>query len=399
MMRLGLGARGVHRLVPVLLVAATMAIAACGSSDDDASTTPSTAATAPAAAEDGVTTAKQRLEGLYAGESFKEPPATAPKPQAGRNVWLIDFGLAAPAGQIFADFVKEAGDHLGWKVTVFDGKFSPDEYIGGIRQAVAAKADGIVLYNIDCVLVDIPLRQAKEAGVTIMAAESTDCDVAEPGAEKRFDGDLSYTQGNWKTYVGAIGAAQADFLIAKTEGKANAIVLLETDLQTTVDLHAGFVEEMKLCPECQVAETVEFTALDAGPKLQQKVEQALLKHPEANAVVTPIDDFVTAGVSAAIMGSGRNDQILSVAGGGLPANMDLIRKDRGEDGGYGISIGWEGYSAMDNLNRLFNGQPTESSGIGVQVIDREHNVAASGIYQPPIDFKGIYEKAWSDAKG
>lgn len=391
--------RGAGGLGLALLVAAAIAAAGCGG-DDNGSTTPAGAATGtvPAGAE-GVATAKQRLEALYAGESFKQPPSTTPKPQPGRNVWLVDFGLAAPAGQIFADFVKEAGKRLGWKVTVFDGKFSPDEYINGIRQAVAAQADGIVLYNIDCVLVETALRQARSAGVTIQAAESTDCDVAQPGADKLYDGDLSYTQGDWKTYVRAIGAAQADYLIAKTEGKADAIVLKETDIQTTVELYNGFVEELKICPACTVAETVDFTALDAGPKLQQKVEQALLKHPDANAVVTPIDDFVTAGVAAAIMGSGRNDQILSVAGGGLPANMDLIRKNRGEDGGYGISIGWEGYSAMDNLNRLFNGVATENSGIGTQVIDREHNVPASGIYQPPIDFKAIYEKAWSDAKG
>jgi ribose transport system substrate-binding protein len=314
-------------------------------------------------------------------------------------VWLIDFGLSAPAGQQFADFFKGAGKKLGWKVTVYDGKFSPDEYLAGIRQAIAAKADGIVLYIIDCVLVQAALQDAERAGIPVSAAESTDCSEAKPGAPSLFDAGVTYTQGDFTTYMRALGASQADYLITKTNGKSKAIVLLETDLQITVNVYEGFLEEMRQCTQCKMVETVEFTAPDAGPKLQQKTEQALLKHPEANAVVTPIDDFVTAGVAAAIMASGRNAKILSVAGGGLPANMDLIRADRGEDGGYGISIGWESYSAMDNLNRLFNKQKPESSGIGVQVIDREHNVPPSGIYQPPIDFQAIYEKIWAEGKG
>ena len=34
------------------------------------------------------------------------------------------------------------------------------------------------------------------------------------------------------------------------------------------------------------------------------------------------------------------------------------------------------------------------SGLGWQLVDATHNLPASGAWQPPVDFKSLYEKAW-----
>jgi len=391
-----MGSRCARVLACVMVIFAGLTLSACGSDDDDGGS--ATAAHGGNASE-AVATAQERLDALFAGESFSEPPATAPKAEPGKNVWLVDFGLAAPAGAIFAETFEHAAKQLEWRPTIFDGQFSSDRYQAGIRQAIADKADAIVLYNVDCALVKGAMEQARSAGITLYSAESADCTTGDSSAGALFDGNITYDQGSWTDYAKALGAAQADYVIAKTKGDAKIILFYETDLITTTDMYRGFLDELKMCSTCEVVETVKFLATDAGPKLQEKTQQALLHHPDANAVVVPIDDFMTAGISAAIMASGRNDQLLVVAGGGLPANMDLIREDRGEDAGYGISIGWEAYAALDGLNRMFNGGKPEDSGIGLQMIDREHNVPEKGIYEPPVDFARLYEKAWAEGTG
>ena len=55
---------------------------------------------------------------------------------------------------------------------------------------------------------------------------------------------------------------------------------------------------------------------------------------------------------------------------------------------------WEGYQTIDNLVRLFAGEPPAGSGIGLQVYDLEHNIPADGGYRPPVDFKAAYREAW-----
>jgi ribose transport system substrate-binding protein len=384
-------------LYAVLALALALFVAACGDDDDSGGTSTADAAGEQAGGDDGVAAAKQTLAALYTGETFKEPPQDSPKPEAGKNVWVIPFGLEAPEGADWSKAAKRAGEVMGWDVTSFDGKFSPDEYLQGIRQAIADKADAIALYVIDCAPVRAGLQQAREAGIKIVAAQGADCDQTKEGSEPLFDGSVDYTQGDFEEWGRALGAAQADWIIAKTDGKAKAIELWETDTFITNAMHEGYVAEMGTCSGCEIVGTVEFLATDFGPKLQEKAEQALLKQPDANAVAVPYDGVMTAGVAPAIKSSGRSDQLFVIAGVGLEANIELIRSGGGQDAGYGVSVRWEGYAAMDAVNRLLNGEEPANSGNGIGMFDAENGLPDSGQWEPPIDFAAGYEKAWRAA--
>jgi ribose transport system substrate-binding protein len=382
-------------LTAAALVVMMMALAACGSSSNDGGSAATAADAKPAAdsgaAGGGVAAAKQRLEALYAGVTFKEPPASGPKPQAGKNIWLIDFGLAAAEGALVADGTKAAAAELGWKITVYDGKFEPARFLDGVRQAIAAKADGIFLYAVDCAPVKAALQQAKGAKIKVVGAESLDCGE---GDAALYDGSVSYSQGGFLEWAASAGSAEADWAIAKTDGKASVINLFQNDTASTKAIQSGFVRGLESCPGCKVAQTVTFGGTELGPKLQEKVQQAILKNPGANVLMVPYDGALTAGVNAAVMASGRNAQLNVVAGGGLGPNMDLVRKDRGQDAGYSTSLEWEGWAALDAFNRLFNGQQPEGSGIGMQVFDKDHNMPASGPWVPKVDFVAGYKRAW-----
>src|SRR5207244_3512101 len=49
-------------------------------------------------------------------------------------------------------------------------------WVDGIRQAIAAKADGIILWAVDCAPVKAPLQDAKKAGIPVVGWEAIDCD-------------------------------------------------------------------------------------------------------------------------------------------------------------------------------------------------------------------------------
>ena len=52
------------------------------------------------------------------------------------------------------------------------------------------------------------------------------------------------------------------------------------------------------------------------------------------------------------------------------------------------------YAAVDALINIYEGkQPNLNSGLGIRVVDAEHNQDYEP-YQAPIDFKAAYEKAW-----
>jgi ribose transport system substrate-binding protein len=388
--------------------AACLCISACGSSSSTPGSATGTSAagsgpasTAPAGTSSGgggspiVAQAQQAMDKLYKGEAYGNPPATGPKPQPGKNVWIITPGLSLAGSALFAGAAQAAAKDIGWKLTVFDGKLNPAIWPDGIRQAIAAKADAIILYDIDCPTATAAMQQARAAKIPLIATESVDCNFLKPGAPSVFSAQVTYTEGMFPSFATSLGVAQADYLIAKSNGAAKVILFNENDLETAVLIGKGFEQEIAKCSGCQIVDKVTFTAADTGPALQQKAQQALLQHPEATAVVAPYDDVVVAGIGAAVVDSGRKDKLLSVAGAGFPANMDLVRKDGGQTAGYAVSVPWEGYAAIDTVNRVLHGMKSESSGIGVGFFDKTHNLPASGPAVPPIDFASAYKKTWA----
>jgi ribose transport system substrate-binding protein len=327
----------------------------------------------------------------------RELPTTAPKPQPGKNVWIISPGQIGESASIPTNAAKAAGETIGWKMTIFDSKLDPSQFSAGIRQAIAAKADGIILDAIDCAFVRQALAEAREAKIKTIAFYAFDCDDPAIKGQPLFDGMVAFDREltNYADLTRAWGALKADWVIAQTKAKAKVIAFKEDELLVVKYIREGFEQELAKCTTCELVKTVDFTLADLGPKLQQKAEAALLQHPEANAIHVPYDSAVILGVAAAVFGSGRNDQLAVVGGEGFPSNLELIRANRGQDAANAFPSQWTGWASIDALNRVFHGEKVVDSGISFRLIDRDHNLPAPGKgYQPDVDYRAALAKAW-----
>ena len=381
------------------LTLSAIATSACGGDTSGSST------------GDGLSTRTQdAVEAAYEG-IIGEPPTTSPKPQPGMNIWLVTLSpdLGAP------NELAAAADLMGWDVTVFDGKFSPDIMVSGLRQAVADDADGVVVAYADCADIKAGLEDLAEADIPVVNIESTDCDVnvgddgalTDSGQPGLFDAQVGYHNPDdpasplifaeaWRIFAEYQGLG----IIEGTQGGAKIIVLSE------VDIRLNFVSLRRLketladhCPDCEIVETVEFTGAEFGPALQDKVAQALVQHPEANAIYG-IYDAPTQDVAAAVIQSGRQDDVFVMGGEGTAPIVDLISQERGVNAGVGFSVVWEVYAALDAINRLLHGEePPDGvafpSGVGLQLFTKSRNLPPEGErYSPAVDFEAAYRKAW-----
>ncbi|HEY2735067.1 MAG TPA: substrate-binding domain-containing protein, partial [Polyangiales bacterium] len=229
--------------------------------------------------------AQAQVERGYKGTD-RTPPATALKPQPGKKVWIISPGQIGESASIPTNAAKEAGTAVGWKMTLYDSKLDVSNFSLGIRQAIAAKADGIILHSIDCPLVKQALIEAHAAKVKVVAYYSLDCDDPSVKGQPLFDGSVNFGSqyGDYASLTRAWGAAKADWLITKLHGKVKAISFKEDELLVVKYIREGFEQELAKCKTCEIVKTVDFTLADLGPKLQQKAQGALLQHPEANAI-------------------------------------------------------------------------------------------------------------------
>jgi ribose transport system substrate-binding protein len=356
-------------------------VAACGSGSSQQSQT--SAGGSSVARE-----AKAEQARFFKGVGYHSPPTTSPPPQRGKRVWIIscDQSIASCSTPIAA--ALEAAKAMGWKTTLYDAKLNPARIAEGYRQAIAAKADGIVSYSIDCPLAPGALAQAEKAGIKVVTGESLDC------KKPLFDYVVNYTEGSFPKWFAATGSMAATNLIAGRNGAPKVIVVDQTDVPLLVPSLEGFKKRMAQCGEsCEIVDTVQFTTPDLGASLQQKIQQAILQHPEANAMFLEYDNY-SLGAGPALRASGRMSKFLVSIAEGQASTLDDMRSGQLNGVGTGLPQGWESYQAVDALNRIFAGQKPAPSGIGLQAFDKTHNMPAKGRWEPPIDYKSAYQKAW-----
>jgi ribose transport system substrate-binding protein len=383
-----MSAKQVKRLAGIagLSVLAALVLAACGSSDSGSSS--------EKASGSDVASYEKQLDEVYEG-TYEKPSGGPVSPPQGKNVWVISTGQEIETAQNAASAMEAAGEDLGWDVTLFDGKFESSRQITGIEQALADGADGVVLLYVDCAPVKSAIKQAIDAGVAVVGIESKDCEPSLESHVVKYAGDEAFD--DWVAH--GFGGTQAKWVIAKTKGQAKTIVTVETDLYTTaVTYDPGITDEFAKCKTCEIVDTIKFVGTEFGPPLQQKIEQSLNKHPEANSFIAAYDAVLTGGGgAAALRASGRLGEVLSMGGEGSVPGIELIYDDAGMDACSGIPTGWEGYGAIMGLARIFAGQDPEkgNSGIGAQACDIDHNLPPKGeSYEAPIDYMAEYNKLW-----
>jgi ribose transport system substrate-binding protein len=335
---------------------------------------------------------QKALNTWYKG-SYKQPQGPAVEAPTGKDVWLVSSGLGIEYAVRVSNAAKQAAQDLGWNVHVFDAKFDPNQMLTGVQQAVVAHADGIIVEAIDCGTVKNAAQQAKAAGIPIVAIEAADC------SPKLYSDVVGYSgKASFESWIQDFGRAQAAWVIAQTNGQAKVVLNTETDTATTRLATEGLKAQLKQCSACKILDDVTWVASDYGPGLQTKIQQAMVKNPDANSFIPAYDSVMTqSGGAQALQSTGRLAQLVVAGGEGSAAGIEQIRNGNGMQMCAGQSGEWETYSAFDALVRLFlHREPSEvDTGNGIQVCDKDHNMPPAGkAFTPPIDFVSAYHKLW-----
>jgi ribose transport system substrate-binding protein len=346
---------------------------------------------------EAVSAADKELQAFYAG-THQDPPATTSPVKPGAKVFVIGGDQSASATQLAVESVVKAGEIAGWDVSLWDGKGQSTQQLAGIRTAVSQGANAIFMYAVDCASVQAGLQEAKDAGIIVVTAQAFDCSEVDPSAPSLITHQVDYVAGGPTGFSKAWGAAQATYLISKLGGEVKLLNIVETDYRATVVQDEGFRARLEECGSCEILDTIEFTTQDFGPPLQQKVAQALQRNPDVNATLVAYDALLTGGVLGGIRDAGMTDKITVAGGEGAPEAVNLLKQGQ-VAAEFGIPTAWEGWAGADAINRLLAGDEPQPSGIGIQVVDLEHNMPEGDRFTSSVDFQGIYTEAFQQAAG
>ncbi|MCB1488448.1 MAG: substrate-binding domain-containing protein [Bauldia sp.] len=335
---------------------------------------------------DGVADAR-----AMADEAMKMPTFVAPGEGfdigklKGKHIWIITSTMAVPFVATIAHGVEEAAAKAGIETSLIDGKGNVSEWNRGLAQAVSQHADGIVTVGASPELMKGPMNDALEAGIPVVDAVTADKEAPlVPGTFAHVS--ISFVHS---------GELQAAYAIARTEGKANVLILGDNEFPGEVSRVEGMQSAFKaMCPDCVV--TVEDTQVaNLGVKLGQQVQTLLRRSPDINMVL-PTYDAQGIYVVPAIKAANFSNPIEVIGADAVPSNLDWIREGNIQVGDVGEPSVWLGWAALDEVARGMLGMTAVDEQIPLRLLVQENLKDISNDENELFggDYAAEYSKLW-----
>ncbi|MFT3797390.1 sugar ABC transporter substrate-binding protein [Microbacterium sp.] len=381
------------RKMGVAAAAALLALGLGACSSDETPTSSDTDSTSEVSAAQ-----QAALDAAYAGYgsdlSGLEPVEVA----ADKSFYVISCGEAVPSCHLPAAAMVEAAETAGWTAAIADGNLNSGGtgFADAVNQAVAAGANVISPIGFPCIAAQTGFTAAKDAGVTTVGGGGVDnCDPQQWASIRYWLEDEDPDTGIWYKQA----KLQADYAYGKIGDDLKAIVLNATGGPWGQYLVDGFNEELTtlgLDASTAVVDTVEVSDEENGDgSYVQKVLTELLAHPEANALIVPVDGWLTGGLSQAIVQAGLDDQLLIIGRSGDESALELIKAgDSGLDATVGYASEWGAWGSIDTAIRVLAGQDPAYIGEEIQLVDADNNMPDSGDYVGDVDFKTAFKTSW-----
>lgn len=306
----------------------------------------------------------------------------------GKKVMFIPLVDQIPAFQLVRAGFTAALKHAGISVTDCSGQANPSGVQSCINQAESGGYAGIVTAAIPYEMASNAFASAEAHHIPVLVTDQ----LTESKYQKADQ--LVYQPGN-----DAEPTLMADWVIADSKGKANAIFTVETDSpSSTAYVTKGAAPEFKkYCPDCKIT----YADTPSTGVTPQWVESTVKKVSGVQYYYSEFEDDLaqtTQGVSLAQANSLKVSYATATLAGLTDIkNHKQVYADIGDD------VAYEGWADADNLLRMIVKQPTVTEHIPERLFTRQNigsikltNAAqASGVwYGNPTLFQKGFEKLW-----
>jgi ribose transport system substrate-binding protein len=234
------------------------------------------------------------------------------------------------------------------------------------------------------------LKDAANAGVKIVGIHS----VAGPGPapDMQLFTNITYDP------VGQATLA-ADYAIADSKGKAQMIVVTDTQYAIARAKADAAQATIKACGACKMLDYVSTPVGAANQNMPGLFTSWIQKHPDPFYVYTVSDaGFFDPGVPALRTGGvPTTGRIALIGSDGSPAAYQRIKAGAYEIGTIPEPASLQGWQAIDELNRAIKGAPASGFVQPLHIITKENvatDINADGIYEPKVDYRAEYAKIW-----
>lgn len=259
----------------------------------------------------------------------------------GKKLLSIPVSSTIPFVQGVEVALEETGKQLGMTVMHWKNQGNPTQWVQGVEYAISNKFDAIDLFGgIIPSSIGPQVKAARDAGIKIFGASYSD--TTQEG-DPLADVTLAQPYSKAGEIIGA-------WIAAKTEGKANVLIIGSDDIQQSQPFAEAIGAALdKMCAGGCSHKYVNVNIPDWATKIQSTVQSALLADPTISYVV-PLYDSMSQFVLPALAITGKKDDVKIATFNGTPEVLDMVRNGDVEMD-VGESLSWMARSMLDGYMR------------------------------------------------
>jgi ribose transport system substrate-binding protein len=327
--------RRLRLLIAACVAAAGLAVAGCGSSGNDSG---SGATTASGAAAAGLARAEATVAKLSRRPAQTIETTALPKIPAGTRMVYLKCGV--PACESYLAGATAAAQRLGIPMRVLDAGNAPQDQAKAWDQAVSEAPAAVLEVGFQLDLFGQQMGELAAKRIPIVSGGDTG-----RGLAGNVQPPATFEE---------IGGRQADYVIAKSHGKAHVVFLWTPEIPLVASVKAGFERRVhENCPDCKL-DLMQVQLRDIGRAIPAQVVSYMQQHPDTDWIAVGFGDLA-AGVPEALKGASiSNVQLTSGAGGKV--NWGYIKDGNAQVMDLAVDDVMLGWWMVDRAVRAIGGQ-------------------------------------------
>ena len=344
-----------------------------------------------ARADDAVAAAKAYIEKVTAPVTKWDGPTTGPKAVGHKLIVYVSTDQRNGGARGVGEGIEEAAKVIGWEVRAIDGQGSVNARAAGIAQAIALKADGLVLDAIDAAEQSAAIEQAEKAGIKVVGWHS----AAVPGPIAKYGLFTNVT-----TDPMEVAKAAGSYAVAASDGKAGAIVFTDSAYAIAIAKSNEMAAVIRACKTCKVLSVEDTPLADAANRMPQLTTSLLQRYGKKWTYALSVNDltfdFMAPSLQSAGIGGDAPPHAISAGDGSEPA-FQRIRSGEYQAATVAEPLRLHGWQEVDELNRAFAG--AKASGyVAPPHLFVKANIGKDGgpknIFDPQNGYRDAYKKIW-----
>lgn len=363
--------------------------AGCGGSDQESGA--GGGGTTTSAVSPSVAAAQKAVDTYRGVPEFKAPgkPFDARKAVAGKTLMSIPSSSSIPFVETLQQGVKRISADVGMKFLDWPNQGQPIQWVQGMNAGISRKVAAInLMAGNNPGALGPQVKQAQADHIPVIASHLYDVGDTPPAGVDTVS--APYEQA---------GRLMADWVVAKTGGKGNTLVVKIDEVVSTKAMMKGIDDVFaKACGAACPVSTINVGIADVASKIAPQVQSALVKDPKIKYIIALYDSAEAPFVVSAIKQASAAGRVKVVTFNGTPSVLRLVKAGDVEMD-VSENLDWIAYAVTDQAMRLMAGLPAVANPqLPLRIYDKD-NVDEAGTDQATAGgfgdaFEAGYRKLW-----